>query len=354
MVNIGLYQEALHDRYLPDNEAAYHPAVAVLLEEKGFQVELTNESITKVTWANQEADFSLLHWFLTELRQTTLNPEVNLSTQLATIIDQLDARMSFDELSQTPSYQQLNDTQIEVTSAHQGNTPYQHIKNVLAKLRLDEYVKRFDSSEDRLQFIIQMVIDVFLHDWGKITIANHDEFQFHAEISYLLSREWLLWLAEHGILEELFLNQTVLNQEQALQPVRFHHFFELIDRGLLQPEEIRALVPDSLAFAALTLLAAADTESIFKYRKYTFGSLVDALRSLTSTELAEPEVVFLLKQLAGWLHHVLISGYEAEPDNAEYFERKSALLREWVAGLPEPLAELFAQVMPLLFQPISI
>lgn len=339
--NIPATPVNLRHRYQNEGLKLHHPFIAELLATKGVRTRLENNQIAKLEWDNQKEDFELLSWLLANLLSHPFSIDQNLGDQLSGLVAELDLKMQQLE-SNRGTYRQLNDSSIEVSAAHRGTTPYQHKKEVLAKLKTVDFVRRFETAADQRLFLVQMAMAVFLHDWGKMILANGDVFSYHAEMSYLMAVEWAESIA--GKPEILAAGWLPTHTEQLLTMVRYHHTFELLDKGVLQTEDVRALVPDFATFAALSLLVTADSESVASYTKFAFGSIIDALRSLSAEELAQPEFEFLLVQLVNWLQQLVSKIIDQVHTKVEYLQIKIEVLRTWIEHLPQEFHHYFIPI----------
>lgn len=274
---------------LLESRQLHHPKIAAMLEEADYAVSIENQVITRVEWGSQADDFAFLNWVVAELLQLEFAFDQPVYPQLESLLTKIDAVMLGQSEQRVGEYKKLNDPTVVVSRSHKGTTPYEHKKNVLAKLELQKFISQFEQASDKTQFLIQTIIEVLLHDWGKNVIANGDTSQYHAEISFLFIREWIKTWDENL--------QQQLNPARLLDVTRYHHAFQFVDQGQFTVQDIMRELPDLHTFMALSLVASADAASVTEYSAYSLYTLLESLRLALAQDQNIPEVRFFITQV---------------------------------------------------------
>lgn len=342
----------MSDSKLVENRQSHHPRITALLQQFGFRVSVENQLITRVEWGSQADDFAFLDWLVAELVQIEFAFDQPVYPQLEALLTKIDAVMVGQSDQRVGEYQRLGDPTLKVSRSHGKTTPYQHKKNVLAKLELSEFTVQFDQVADKRQFLMQSIMEVLLHDWGKNIIADGDVFQYHAEISYLFTQEWMKTWDE--VLQQQF------NTARLLDIIRYHHAFQFVDQNQFSIEEVMQALPDLHTLMVLGLFASADAASVKDYTVYSFSTLVETLRFILTQDQSVPEVHFFVKQVAANLLTLATdSGEHLIAKKAKTLEKLAILARltelTEVESSPE-LASLLAAVVAdinQLLEPIT-
>ena len=151
-----------------------------------------------------------------------------------------------------PFFRRLNDPTIPVSPSHQGIAPATHSLKVLELIKTDHI-----ASPVR-KFIIRT--NAIFHDMGKLFIADKDEFQDHAHISYYIARKFLArYMTERfGFSVE----EAYIQAGHFALPIRYHHLLEQVEENFLTEKEAAGLLPSDSTLEDVATLAIADRLSI--------------------------------------------------------------------------------------------
>ncbi|MEX0895959.1 MAG: hypothetical protein WDZ94_03400 [Patescibacteria group bacterium] len=198
-------------------------------------------------------------------------------------------------------FSKLNDTQIEVTNAHTGTTPFEHSLNVVKALNTNRYRVETDIDDPEAGFsttvtrynllnTVRLRIAAIFHDLGKRFGANGDNYQDHAYFSSIIIEDFIDFLLTDSevveqMCEQLSCDESALHKAFSEIPllIRYHHISELGDRyladaphqAILTPRDIFKLTSGKVGadfLPALTELSRADTHSIKPYRVFEISS----------------------------------------------------------------------------------
>jgi hypothetical protein len=291
-------------RYLPDQDSlpdvrAHGWAMSSLLKAKGFTPTTDKQgTIIDIAWPEERFDFALLDgvagmiWAANnqtdeEYRESTLQEievYINANAQLRLVKD---IKSIFIK---------LDDPTIPVSKAH-SRTPMRHTLDVAHGIDTSVFRNQLTQTEALADWqndaIFAARFQAFVHDWGKLFIADGDIYQYHAELSYLLFKKYVDSRVKRGLIHP---NQA----DSLLQPIRYHHIFELVSKGVFDLEEVlELLVTDENAYILLGVLAAADAGSVEGYGHFALENVTTFFQGL-ERELAE-----VLARLPNFAHSLL-------------------------------------------------
>lgn len=151
-----------------------------------------------------------------------------------------------------PFFRRLNDPTIPVSPSHKGIAPATHSLKVLELIKTDHI-----ASPVR-KFIIRT--NAIFHDMGKLFIADKDEFQDHAHISYYIARKFLARYFSERF--NFSLEEAYIQAEHFALPIRYHHLLEQVEENFLTEKEAAGLLPSDITLEEVATLTIADRLSI--------------------------------------------------------------------------------------------
>lgn len=259
----------------------------LILSTPGFSVSETSrstgESSLIIDWEEKESDFAHGAGLLLSIAELATTEDESFAEELRFNIA--------DHLREHPDswFAALNSEQIQVSAAHKGVTPLEHMLNVVDILKTSDYQTEVNFFPPQLGVFRRRVAAV-LHDIFKVLIANGDVYQDHAEGGSILSEEFI----EHCISRvELVQGESVrfveklaealsVSEDELIMTMRqipllikYHHFTELRDWNILTRSELTTLVKgkvDPTFFLDLTELCRADVASITAYSAFQASS----------------------------------------------------------------------------------
>jgi hypothetical protein len=317
-----MQSEAKITRLKSEWEDVHHPQIAKLLREKHIFSKLEDNKIVSLEWAEKDQDQELVNFIYNLLLQITFDAFDSENS----IYQQLEIAGFFVSLeeyltSSKTTFKRLDAEGIAVSEAHRGTTPYQHILNVLKELKIGEFASLFES-EAQQGFVINNIMNALFHDWGKLIIARDDTEQYHAEISYLMTKEF-------GLLTE-----------DQLAAIRYHHIFELLDKGKVSIDQIRKIFSDATSFAHLSILSSADVASVVSYEAYAIGGLLDIMKLIVLGQFDETQAINILKLIQKQVTSYLDVASESLIKNRNYVEKKMAQMKVFIEQFTSDLEDM--------------
>lgn len=257
-----------------------------LTEPKGFVLKIDDngDAIESIDWASKEQDFLILDQVLARI--VDFFP-VNISDKTATAEGGHDQAMSEigilllgDDKESVKNggselFRRMHDDQIERNVGHDLD-PFDHTMQVIKSLT--------SNFTDLAQIEkVWLTFSAVVHDIGKLCIAKDDRYHDHAEISYLVAREWIR--SRLALVSQFGINEN--NLEYYLGIVRYHHALELVDKDqIITYEEFAALAQTEHAMKLLGIFAFADASSIGnRYVEFAVANVIQCVSSLEQIEM---------------------------------------------------------------------
>lgn len=265
--------DELRSAYFEPNAENNIARIQALLESEGFKVirSFGDGEITAISWQNMEQDFESFDLIFQVISQATDLTDAQFNRLLVPRMQSI--ALGLENRRGSYLFQGLNSDNIQTTQAH-TKTPFAHTIDVVRNATTEGLTA---GQKDWVRMLN------FVHDIGKYIIANNDHFQDHAEIGFLIMREYCRKHTEMSAAEI----------DQFLAPIRYHHTFELVDKGVLTIDEVWDLVDSPKAMVVLSTLAFADVQSVSEsYMMYAINHGITALE-LFSEKLSEAEAELL-------------------------------------------------------------
>jgi hypothetical protein len=219
------------------------------LEQEIYRVGSNNaekKRIIEIKWERREKDFNILEKVKQIIDQDLNDEEYRKEIPNIETI-----------LLDTWIFNQQNNSEIKVSQAHTGVTPFAHTMDVLRLLKTDGLEK------NEIRAIRWAAV---WHDIGKIFGAVPPEAYFHSQLSVNISEAFF---------RQQYPDWTEDFTEHVLDSIRYHHISEAYDRGWLTIDQLAKRLKNDQTALFIYILGAADVTSIKAYEKY-----VDVLNRL--------------------------------------------------------------------------
>lgn len=325
--------DAIRASYLEQDNLDRVDRADDLLRSVGFSVGRDTETgeISTLHWEHMEQDFDTLDdIFMIISEATELNKE-EFAAQVLPRIQQL--ALGFDNHHGSYLLRGLNNPEIKTSGAH-TKTPFGHTLEVFEHLESDGLTP---GQVDWSRF------SAMGHDLGKLAIADGDYFQDHAELSYLMMREYCR--SRTGL--------SAQEIEDFLAPIRYHHTFELVDKGILTVEDVRALVSSDQALVVLATLSFADVQSVGEqYQLFALNHGVVALELFAhEIEEASQDIQAWFEAFSGaYLHFA--ANLQVEPSDKSH-QYVHGIQERAERALQVPATATLSQALNHVFAPHS-